>query len=58
MEILYQRGKASASEVRESMPHTPTYSTVRAVLLHQLAHIQRCDSATQLLARLTLALYW
>jgi predicted transcriptional regulator len=32
MEILYQRGKASASEVRAAMPDAPGYSAVRAML--------------------------
>jgi BlaI family penicillinase repressor len=32
MEILYQRGKASAAEVREAMPDAPGYSAVRAML--------------------------
>lgn len=32
MEILYQRGKASASEVRTAMPEAPSYSAVRAML--------------------------
>jgi BlaI family penicillinase repressor len=32
MEILYQRGKASASEVREAMESAPSYSAVRAML--------------------------
>ncbi len=32
MEILYQRGKASASEVREAMENAPSYSAVRAML--------------------------
>lgn len=32
MEILYQRGQASASEVRESMDDAPSYSAVRAML--------------------------
>jgi predicted transcriptional regulator len=31
MDILYQRGKASASEVREAMEAAPGYSAVRAV---------------------------
>ena len=32
MDILYQRGQASASEVRETMPDAPSYSAVRAML--------------------------
>src|SRR4029078_3402826 len=32
MEILYQRGKASAAEVREAMDDAPGYSAVRAML--------------------------
>ena len=32
MDILYQRVKASASEVREAMPDAPSYSAVRAML--------------------------
>jgi len=32
MDILYQRGKASASEVREAMGDAPSYSAVRAML--------------------------
>ncbi len=32
LEILYQRGQASASEVRASMPDAPSYSAVRAML--------------------------
>jgi BlaI family penicillinase repressor len=32
MDILYQRGKASAAEVRASMEDAPSYSAVRAML--------------------------
>jgi predicted transcriptional regulator len=32
MEILYQRGRASASDVREAMEKAPGYSAVRAML--------------------------
>jgi BlaI family transcriptional regulator, penicillinase repressor len=32
MEILYQRGKASAAEVRERMDDAPSYSAVRGIL--------------------------
>ena len=42
MEILYQRGKASASEVRASMGDAPGYSAVRAMLrvLEEKGHIK------------------
>jgi BlaI family penicillinase repressor len=32
MDILYQRGKSSASEVRTAMPNPPSNSAVRAML--------------------------
>ena len=42
MEILYQRGKGSASEVRESMEDAPGYSAVRAMLrvLEDKGHVK------------------
>jgi BlaI family transcriptional regulator, penicillinase repressor len=42
MDILYQRGKASASEVREAMPDAPSYSAVRAMLriLEEKGHLK------------------
>jgi len=42
MDILYQRGKASASEVREAMNDAPSYSTVRALLrvLEEKGHVK------------------
>jgi predicted transcriptional regulator len=42
MEILFQRGKASAAEVRESMPDAPGYSAVRAMLriLEEKGHVK------------------
>jgi len=41
MEILYQRGKASASEVREAMDDPPSYSGVRAMMrvLEEKGHV-------------------
>ena len=42
MDILYQRGKSSASEVREAMPNAPSYSAVRAMLrvLEDKGHVK------------------
>jgi predicted transcriptional regulator len=45
MDILYQRGKASASEVREAMADAPSYSAVRAMLrvLEEKGHIRHAE---------------
>ena len=42
MDILYQRGKASASEVREAMEAASGYSAVRAMLrvLEEKGHVK------------------
>ena len=42
MDILYQRGKASAAEVREGMDDAPSYSAVRAMLrvLEDKGHVR------------------
>ena len=42
MDILYQRGKAAASEVREAMPDAPGYSAVRAMMrvLEEKGHVK------------------
>jgi predicted transcriptional regulator len=42
MEILYQRGKLAASEVREAMEDAPSYSAVRALLrvLEEKGHVR------------------
>ena len=42
MDILYQRGKSSASEVLEAMPDAPGYSAVRAMLrvLEEKGHVR------------------
>src|SRR5258705_12424529 len=42
MDILYQRGKSSAAEVREAMPDAPSYSAVRAMLrvLEEKGHVR------------------
>jgi predicted transcriptional regulator len=42
MDILYQRGRATAQEILEAMPDPPTYSAVRAKLrvLEEKGHIR------------------
>jgi BlaI family transcriptional regulator, penicillinase repressor len=42
MEILYQHGKGSASEVRQAMSDAPSYSAVRALLrvLEEKGHVK------------------
>jgi BlaI family transcriptional regulator, penicillinase repressor len=42
MDILYQKGRASASEVREGMADAPSYSAVRAMLrvLEEKGHVK------------------
>jgi BlaI family penicillinase repressor len=42
MDILYQRGKASAAEVLAAMPDAPSYSAVRAMLrvLEEKGHVK------------------
>src|ERR1700681_4223604 len=42
MDILYQRGKSSATDVREAMPSAPSYSAVRAMLraLEEKGHVR------------------
>jgi len=46
MDVLYQRGTASAAEVLESMPNPPSYSAVRALLriLEEKGHIRHEES--------------
>lgn len=42
LDILYQRSRASAQEVREALPESPSYSAVRALLriLEEKGHIR------------------
>ena len=42
MDVLFQRGEASASEVQEAMPDPPSYSAVRAHLrtLEEKGHVR------------------
>src|SRR5688500_2402698 len=42
MDVLYQRGKATAAEVQEGLPDPPSYSAVRALLriLEDKGHVR------------------
>jgi predicted transcriptional regulator len=42
MDIVYRRGSATATEVRESLPDPPSYSAVRAMLriLEEKGHLR------------------
>ncbi|HET9177526.1 MAG TPA: BlaI/MecI/CopY family transcriptional regulator [Terriglobia bacterium] len=42
MDVLYQRQRASAAEIRESLPNAPSYSAVRALLriLEEKGHVR------------------
>ena len=46
MDVLYQKGRATAAEVLESMPDPPSYSAVRALLriLEQKGHVRHEES--------------
>lgn len=47
MDILYQRGRASAAEVRQDLPNRPSYSAVRAMLrvLEEKGHVRHEEEA-------------
>ena len=47
MDILYQRGRATAQEILDAMPDPPTYSAVRAKLrvLEEKGHIRHEEEA-------------
>jgi len=49
MDILYQRGRATAAEVHEQLPDPPSYSAVRAKLrvLEEKGHIRHETQATR-----------
>ena len=46
MDVLYQKSRATAAEVLESMPDPPSYSAVRALLriLEQKGHVRHEES--------------
>jgi len=47
MDILYRRGRATASEIREQLPDPPSYSAVRAKLrvLEEKGHVRHQEQA-------------
>jgi BlaI family transcriptional regulator, penicillinase repressor len=47
MDILYQKGRATAAEIHEAIPDPPTYSAVRAKLrvLEEKGHIRHEEEA-------------
>jgi len=47
MDILYQRGRATAGEIHEALPDPPTYSAVRAKLrvLEEKGHVRHQEEA-------------
>ena len=47
MDILYQRGRATAGEILEAIPDPPTYSAVRAKLrvLEEKGHVRHEEEA-------------
>jgi predicted transcriptional regulator len=57
MEILYRRGKAAASEVREAMQDPPSYSAVRALLrvLEDKGHVKHASEGLRYVYLPTLA---
>src|ERR1700726_953768 len=57
MDILYQRGRASASEIHEALPDRPSYSAVRAKLrvLEEKGHVRHEEQALRYVYLPTLA---
>ena len=57
MDILYQRGRAAASEIHEALPDRPSYSAVRAKLrvLEEKGHVRHEEQALRYVYLPTLA---
>src|SRR3974377_2071867 len=57
MDILYRRGRASASEIHEALPDAPTYSAVRAKLrvLEEKGHVRHEEESLNYVYLPTLA---
>ena len=57
MDIIYQRGQATAAEVQEDMPDPPSYSAVRAMLrlLEEKGYLKHEQDGPRYLFKPTLA---
>ena len=57
MDVLYQRGRASASEIHQAVPDPPSYSAVRATLrvLEDKGHVRHQEEALRYVYLPTLA---
>jgi len=57
MDILYQRGRATAAEIHEALPDRPSYSAVRAKLrvLEEKGHVRHEEEALRYVYVPTLA---
>jgi predicted transcriptional regulator len=57
MDVLYQRGRASAAEIHQSLPDPPSYSAVRAKLrvLEDKGHVKHQEEALRYVYVPTLA---
>jgi BlaI family penicillinase repressor len=57
MDILYQRGRATAAEIHAGLPEPPTYSAVRAKLrvLEEKGHVRHEEEALRYVYLPTLA---
>lgn len=55
MEVIYSRGRATAAEVRESLPDPPSYSAVRAMLriLEEKGHLSHSSDGPRYVYRPT-----
>src|SRR5262245_63942543 len=57
MDIIYQRGQATAAEVTENLPDPPSYSAVRAMLrlLEEKGHLRHEQDGPRYVFKPTLA---
>jgi predicted transcriptional regulator len=56
MDVLFQRGKATAAEVQDRMPEPPSYSAVRAHLriLEEKGHVKHAQDGPRYIYRPTM----